>query len=69
MGRSITGAVSYIAAAEPKKVFSFALAPESTEYLSKLGEYFTEHSLEKHFGTLDYLKKVMELENPKGTKN
>lgn len=69
VGRSITGAVSYIAAAEPKKVFAFALAPESTEYLSKLGEYFTEHSLEKHFGTLDYLKKVMELENPKGTKN
>lgn len=61
-GSAVLGAVSYISLAEPKKIFSFQLSPSSQAYLSRLGEYCTELYLERHFKTLDYLKKVAALE-------
>lgn len=61
-GSAVLSAVSYIASAEAKKIFSFRLPKASLDYLSSLGEYCLEQGLEKHFKTLDYLKKVQSLE-------
>lgn len=57
-GNSILSAISYIDAADSKKIFAFQLPEKSLEYLSNLGEYCLERGLEKHFKTLDYLNKV-----------
>lgn len=57
-GNSILAAISYIAAADSKKIFAFQLPDKALEYLSSLGEYWLERGLEKHFKTLDYLNKV-----------
>lgn len=62
VGSAVIGAIDYIAAADPKKVFSFQLSEQSLRYLSQLGEYCLELQLEKHLKTLDYLKKVRALE-------
>lgn len=61
-GSGILGAISYIAGADAKKVFSFHLPEQSLSYLSRLGEYCLELQLEKHLKTLDYLKSVRALE-------
>lgn len=57
-GEAVLTAVSYISLAESKKIFSFSLPESSCKYLSRLGEYCIEYYLERHFKTLDYLKKV-----------
>ncbi|MBQ4145091.1 MAG: DNA repair protein RecO [Clostridia bacterium] len=62
VGGAILDAISYIALADNKKTFSFILSPEYTAYLNQLGEFCMEIHLEKHLKTLDYLKKVMALE-------
>ena len=62
-GSGVLGAISYIATADAKKVFSFHLPEQSLSYLSKLGEYCLELQLEKHLKTLDYLKSVCALED------
>lgn len=61
-GGGILDAISYIACAEPKKIFAFRLSAEGIKYLSHLGEFCMELGLEKHLKTLDYLKKIQELE-------
>lgn len=61
-GSAVLGAISYIASADAKKVFSFHLPEKSLSYLSQLGEYCLELQLEKHLKTLDYLKSVCALE-------
>ncbi len=61
-GTSVLGAISYIASADPKKIFSFRLPEQSLAYLSSLGEYCLELQMEKHLKTLDYLKNVRALE-------
>ena len=60
-GEGVVTAISYISAAEPKKIFSFTLPEASLYYLSSLGEHCMEVCLERHFKTLDYLKKVLGL--------
>lgn len=60
-GEGVLAAITYIGQAENKKVFSFRLPNASCTYLSHLGEYCIETYLEKHFKTLDYLKKVCTL--------
>lgn len=62
-GNAVLHAISYIATADAKKVFSFHLPEQSTSYLSRLGEYCMELQLEKHLKTLDYLKSVCALED------
>lgn len=62
-GKAILQAISYIAGAEDKHVFSFTLPPSSLRYLSALGEYCTELFLEKHLKTLDYLNDIRALED------
>ncbi len=57
-GEAVLAAVSYIALADSKKIFAFSLPESSRNYLSRLGEYCIECYLERHFKTLDYLKKV-----------
>lgn len=57
-GEAVLAAVSYISLADSKKIFSFSLPDASCKYLSRLGEYCIECYLERHFKTLDYLKKV-----------
>lgn len=61
-GEAVLNAAAYIALAEPKKIFSFRLPEPSLNYLSHLGEYCIGLYLERHFKTLDYLKKVAALE-------
>ncbi len=58
---SILSAIAYIACADDKKIFSFNMSETSIRYLSTLGEKCTEFLLEKHFKTLDYLRKVTAL--------
>ena len=53
--------ISYINYIEDKKAFSFSLSDTNLAYLSDLGEYCIEYFLERHFKTLDYLKKVQKL--------
>lgn len=62
VGGAILDAISYIASADSKKIFSFMLSSESVSYLNQLGEFCMEIHLEKHLKTLDYLKSVMALE-------
>lgn len=57
-GEAVLTAIAYISLAESKKVFSFSLPEQSCNYFSRLGEYCIECYLERHFKTLDYLKKV-----------
>ncbi len=66
-GSGVLGAISYIAMADAKKVFSFHLPEQSLSNLSRLGEYCLELQLEKHLKTLDYLKSVRSLEDYYGT--
>ena len=61
-GNAVLTAASYISSADSKRIFSFKLPESSLDYLSRLGEYYLEQGLEKHFKTLDYLKKVQALE-------
>ncbi len=60
-GEATLKTIAYINCAEDKKVFSFSLPDANLSYLSDLGEYFIEYFLERHFKTLDYLKKVQTL--------
>lgn len=60
-GEAVLNAISYVSLAESKKIFSFSLPEASLKYFSSLGEYCIEAYLEKHFKTLDYLKKVSAL--------
>lgn len=60
-GDAVLNAISYVSLAESKKIFSFSLPEASLTYFSSLGEYCIEAYLEKHFKTLDYLKKVCAL--------
>ncbi len=62
VGNGVLHAISYIASADAKKVFSFRLPEQSLANLSRLGEYCLELQLEKHLKTLDYLKSVCALE-------
>ncbi len=65
-GNAVLHAISYIATADAKKVFSFHLPEQSLSYLSRLGEYCLELQLEKRLKTLDYLKSVRSLEGYHG---
>lgn len=61
LNESLLAAISYIALAEDKKIFSFNMSENSLLYLSKLGENCIEVLLDKKFKTLDYLRKVTAL--------
>ena len=51
-------AMRYIASAEPKKAFSFAIPEESEKRLGKACESFVRQQLERNFYSLDYWKSV-----------
>ncbi len=61
-GSSILQAISFIATAEDKQVFSFSLPESLLSYFSDLGSHCLSHFLERNFKTLDYLNKVRALE-------
>lgn len=55
--------VRYISEAENKKIFSFDLGEKAIKYLGELGERYIEAQFDRNFSTLDYLKKVIGLNN------
>ncbi len=58
---SLLAAISYIAIAEDKKIFSFNMSDAAIKYLSQIGERSIEILLDKKYKTLDYLRKVTAL--------
>ncbi|MDR1299307.1 MAG: DNA repair protein RecO [Oscillospiraceae bacterium] len=51
-------AARYITLCEPKKLFSFSLAPESMRYLSDAAERYSQAHLDRGFRALKYYKEV-----------
>lgn len=58
LDREALDAMRYIAAAEPKKAFSFIIPEESGERLWRACEAFVRQQLDKSFYSLDYWKSV-----------
>lgn len=61
INESLLAAISYIAIAEDKKIFSFNMSEAAMEYLSQIGERCIEILFDKRFKTLDYLRRVTAL--------
>jgi DNA repair protein RecO (recombination protein O) len=51
-------ALRYIAASEPKKIFSFTLPEDALTRLSRASESFVSVQLDRRFKTLDYFKQL-----------
>lgn len=58
LDREALDAMRYIAAAEPKKAFSFVIPEESEMRLGKACESFVRQQLDRNFYSLDYWKSV-----------
>ena len=58
LGAAAKRAMRYIAAAEPKKIFSFEIPAEAEKQLSEICEAYTAAQLERSFGALEYWKSV-----------
>lgn len=52
-------ALRHIALVEDKKIFSFAIPPDSLKYLSQVTERYALHHLDKPIKTLDFLKTML----------
>ncbi len=55
--------IGYIVSAENKKIFSFDANQSIIEYLSRVSERYLSLQLDREFKTLEYLKKVRQLDN------
>jgi len=62
LSSSMGKVIGYISEAESKKIFSFDAGEKAIKYLGDLGERYIETQLERQFATLEYLKKVIGLE-------
>jgi len=51
-------AMRHIVRAEPKKIYNFAVLPESEERLCRVCESFVSRQLDRQFSSLDYWKSV-----------
>lgn len=58
LGAAAKDAMRYIAAAEPKRIFSFSLPPEDEKQLCDLCEAYMAAQLERGFSTLEYWKRL-----------
>ena len=56
VSRETLDAMRYIAAAPPKRIYSFSIPETAERQLSDLSEAYTAVQLERGFGTLDYWK-------------
>lgn len=61
LNHAVRNAILYILHSEPKKIFSFQLSPQATQYLSALGERLLIQFLGKEPPTLAYLKQITAL--------
>ena len=58
LGRETLAALRYLLGAEPKRIFSFRVSPETERELGALAEAYLRAQLERGFGSLDYWKLV-----------
>ncbi len=58
---AVCRAIAYICTEEQRKIFSFQMSRQATEYLGKLSEAYLRAHIETNFQTLDYLKNIIAL--------